>query len=129
MTWSPVFTLVTPGPTSTTMPAPSWPRIAGNGAGERELVGVADARRLHLDQHLAGFRPVEIDLGHRERLALVQGDGSAAFHGSSSPRRKFQSSNPIRCHSGAPRSGEPGIHNPRPVDMNSGLPRCARAPE
>ena len=30
MTWSPFFTEVTPGPTSTTMPAPSWPRIAGN---------------------------------------------------------------------------------------------------
>src|SRR5215472_16255506 len=30
MTWSPFFTLVTPGPTSTTMPAPSWPRMAGN---------------------------------------------------------------------------------------------------
>src|SRR4051812_18935789 len=30
MTWSPFFTDVTPGPMSTTMPAPSWPRIAGN---------------------------------------------------------------------------------------------------
>src|SRR5262245_10274967 len=30
MTWSPLARLVTPGPTSTTMPAPSWPRIAGN---------------------------------------------------------------------------------------------------
>src|SRR5262249_36434950 len=30
MTWSPLATLVTPGPTSTTMPAPSWPRMAGN---------------------------------------------------------------------------------------------------
>src|SRR5690606_31539109 len=29
MTWSPFFTEVTPGPTSTTMPAPSWPRMAG----------------------------------------------------------------------------------------------------
>src|SRR6185295_10963892 len=29
MTWSPFFTDVTPGPMSTTMPAPSWPRIAG----------------------------------------------------------------------------------------------------
>src|SRR5690606_8922815 len=29
MTWSPLRTEVTPGPTSTTMPAPSWPRIAG----------------------------------------------------------------------------------------------------
>src|SRR5262245_5971029 len=30
MTWSPFFSVVTPGPTSTTTPAPSWPRIAGN---------------------------------------------------------------------------------------------------
>src|SRR4051794_15472063 len=30
MTWSPFFTEVTPGPVSTTTPAPSWPRIAGN---------------------------------------------------------------------------------------------------
>src|SRR5512134_2057750 len=30
MTWSPFFSVVTPGPTSTTMPAPSWPKIAGN---------------------------------------------------------------------------------------------------
>src|SRR5690606_2815873 len=29
MTWSPGFTLVTPSPTSTTTPAPSWPRTAG----------------------------------------------------------------------------------------------------
>ncbi|MDT4882420.1 hypothetical protein FQZ97_1183660 [compost metagenome] len=29
MTWSPFFSVVTPGPTSTTMPAPSWPRMAG----------------------------------------------------------------------------------------------------
>src|SRR5690242_3343304 len=29
MTWSPLFSLVTPGPTSTTIPAPSWPRIEG----------------------------------------------------------------------------------------------------
>src|ERR1043166_2565955 len=30
MTWSPFLTDVTAGPTSTTAPAPSWPRIAGN---------------------------------------------------------------------------------------------------
>src|SRR5690606_1334004 len=29
ITWSPFLTDVTPGPTSTTTPAPSWPRIAG----------------------------------------------------------------------------------------------------
>ena len=51
-----------PGPTSTTTPAPSWPRIAGNrpsgiGARARELVGVADAGGLDLDQHLARRGP------------------------------------------------------------------------
>ena len=30
MTWSPFFSDVTPAPTSATMPAPSWPRMAGN---------------------------------------------------------------------------------------------------
>src|SRR5436190_6560907 len=30
MTWSPFVTEVTPAPPSTTTPAPSWPRIAGN---------------------------------------------------------------------------------------------------
>src|SRR6476620_5053831 len=30
MTWSPFCTDVTPGPTSTTIPAPSWPKITGN---------------------------------------------------------------------------------------------------
>ncbi len=30
MTWSPFFKLVTPGPVSTTTPAPSCPRMAGN---------------------------------------------------------------------------------------------------
>ena len=33
----------------------------GIGARARELVGVADAGRLDLDQRFAGFRPVEID--------------------------------------------------------------------
>src|SRR5690606_12256931 len=30
-TWSPGASSVTPSPTSTTMPAPSWPRTSGNG--------------------------------------------------------------------------------------------------
>src|SRR5579863_1769390 len=30
MTWSPFFSDVTPGPTSITTPAPSWPKITGN---------------------------------------------------------------------------------------------------
>src|SRR5262245_53476006 len=30
ITWSPFFSDLTPGPTSTTTPAPSWPKITGN---------------------------------------------------------------------------------------------------
>src|SRR5262245_59447964 len=30
ITWSPFLSVVTPGPTSTTTPAPSWPKITGN---------------------------------------------------------------------------------------------------
>ena len=67
MTWSPFCTVVTPAPTSTTMPAPSWPKIdreqaLGIGARARELVGVADAGGLDLDQHLARPRALELDL-------------------------------------------------------------------
>src|SRR5215831_3476444 len=57
------------------------------GAGERELVGVTDARGFHLDQHLGGFRPIQIDLRDRERLALLQCDSGAGFHGGFPPRR------------------------------------------
>jgi hypothetical protein len=56
-------------------------------AGQRELVGVADARGLHLDQHFGGFRPIELDLRDGERLALLQCDGGAGFHGGFPPRR------------------------------------------
>jgi hypothetical protein len=50
------------------------------GARERELVGVADAGGLDLDQHLAVSGSVEFDLHDLERLALLDGDGSAGFH-------------------------------------------------
>ena len=53
----------------------------GVGAGKRELVGVADAGGLHLDQDLAGFRSLEVDLGDLERLGLLHCDGGAGFHG------------------------------------------------
>ena len=51
------LTLVTPSPTSTTMPAPSWPSTAGNRpSGSSPLgegVGVADTGVGDLDEHLA----------------------------------------------------------------------------
>ena len=58
------------------------------GAGERELVGVANARGLDLDQNLAGFRTIEIDFRDRKRLGLLQGDSGTGFHGGFPPRRK-----------------------------------------
>ena len=53
----------------------------GVGARQRELVGVADAGGLDLDQHLAGLGPFELDVHDRERLGLLQCDGGAGFHG------------------------------------------------
>ena len=55
------------------------------GAGQGEFVGVADAGRLDLDQDLAGARPIEIDLGHFERLSGGDGDGGAGLHGGGLP--------------------------------------------
>jgi hypothetical protein len=42
-------------------------------------------RGFHLDQHLGGFRPIQLDLRDRERLAFLQCDGGAGFHGGFSP--------------------------------------------
>src|SRR4051812_38086820 len=58
------------------------------GAGKRELVGVADAGGLHLDQHLSSFGPIEIDLRDLERLGLLQRDSGTGFHGGFPPRRE-----------------------------------------
>ena len=49
-------------------------------AGQRELIGVADAGRLDLDHDFAGFRTVELHVGDRERLARLEGDGGADIH-------------------------------------------------
>ncbi len=35
-----------------------WKKTLGIGAGKRVIIGVAEAGRLYLDQHLAGFRPI-----------------------------------------------------------------------
>ena len=53
----------------------------GVGAGQGELVGVADAGRLDLDQNLAGTRAFELDGGHFERFAGAEGYGGANIHG------------------------------------------------
>ena len=87
MTWSPGLTLVTPSPTSTTTPAPSWPSTAGNrpsgsSPDERERIGVAHAGVRDPDQHLALARRLDVDLDDLQRLAGGEGDGGAGFHGS-----------------------------------------------
>ena len=46
----------------------------------RELVGVADARRLDLDEHLAGLRPFELDVLDDERFPDFPSDCGARLH-------------------------------------------------
>ena len=41
---------------------------------------VAYARGLHLDQHLTGLRPVQVNVYNLKRLALVQGNSGTSFH-------------------------------------------------
>src|SRR6185312_377828 len=48
---------------------------------ERVGIGVADSGRLDLDQNLAGFRPVQIELDNFQRLLCLEGDGGACLHG------------------------------------------------
>src|SRR5262249_31898087 len=52
----------------------------GIGAGQGELVSVADARSLDLDKHLSGLRPFEIHLHDLQRLGLFHRDGGSGFH-------------------------------------------------
>ena len=48
---------------------------------ERVGVGVADAGRHDLDQHLAGLGAFEVELDDLERLLGGEGDGGAGLHG------------------------------------------------
>ena len=87
MTWSPFLTLVTPGAdldddAGALVAEDRREQALGIGARQRELVGVADAGRLDLDQHLAGLRALEVDLDDLERLAGREGDGCAGLHDS-----------------------------------------------
>ena len=50
------------------------------GARQRVVIGVADAARLDLHQHLAGTRPIELDLFDRQGLSGFPGDGGTCFH-------------------------------------------------
>ena len=50
------------------------------GAGEREFIGVAYSRGLHLDQHLTGFRSIKVNVYDLKRLTLVKGNSGTSFH-------------------------------------------------
>ncbi len=54
-------------------------------AGQRELVGVADAGRLDLDQHLARLRAFELHMGDRERLARLECHRRTHVHAAQAP--------------------------------------------
>src|SRR4051812_28173820 len=64
----------------------------GIGSRARELVGVADARRLDLDQYFARFRPIEPNRFDRERRPCLVRHGRAYLHDSSSSGPEY-----IRC--------------------------------
>src|SRR5262249_44701489 len=54
------------------------------GTGQGEFIGVADAGRLHLDQHFPGLRAFQIDILDHKRLAGGNGKGGTNFHLSTS---------------------------------------------
>jgi hypothetical protein len=49
-------------------------------AGKREVVGVTDAGGFHLDKDFAGFRPFELHVQDRQRLAFFECNGGVRFH-------------------------------------------------
>jgi hypothetical protein len=57
-----------------------WKQAFRVGAGEREFIGVAYSRGLHLDQHLTGFRSIKVNVYDLKRLTLVKGNSGTSFH-------------------------------------------------
>src|ERR1019366_2383674 len=57
-------------------------------AGEREPVGVADARGLHLDEHFARLRSFEVDGFDRQRPAGLPRDRGSCLHAMTVPCRE-----------------------------------------
>ena len=55
------------------------------GAGEGELVGMADAGGLHLNHHLARFRAVELNRFYGQRLARLVCNRCLDIHDASFP--------------------------------------------
>ena len=85
MTWSPGFTVRDAGAdlahdAGAFVAEDRRETPLGIEAGERVGVGVADARRHDLDQHLARFRTVEVDGLDGEFLLRLPGDRGARFH-------------------------------------------------
>ena len=95
-TWSPTATVSTPSPTSTTMPAPSWPPMHGNSESTPKtaqdlgvdadvttaevLVGMAHPGEGHLDPHLVGVRSIDLDLFGLPGLLEPGTDGGTGLH-------------------------------------------------
>ena len=85
MTWSPTARSVTPSPSASTTPAPSWPehrrRVARRvGARGGVHVGVAHATGRQPHEHLPRSGPVEVDLLDDERLPELLQHGGADLH-------------------------------------------------
>ncbi len=53
----------------------------GIGTGKGEIVGMADAGRLDLDQHLAGAGAFELNGHDLQRFSCLHGNGGANVHG------------------------------------------------
>ena len=64
---------------------------------ERIGVGVADARRHDLDQHLARLRAFEVEFDDFERLLRFERDGGAGLHGGSPSRWSQSAQTPRQC--------------------------------
>ncbi len=74
---------------------------------ERVGVGVADAGRHDLDQHLAGLGPFEVELDDLQRLLGFEGDGGAGLH-ESVPQRILRA--PCHRRSVRPMLKSKGMH-------------------
>ena len=99
MTWSPGFTLVTPGAdladdARAFMAEDRREDALAVEPVERVGVGVADAGRHDLDQHFAGLGPFEVELDDLERLLGFERDGGAGLHASFSDSTEIPSADP-----------------------------------
>src|SRR5437764_924881 len=89
-----------------------WEEALRIGARQRELVGMTDAGRLDLDQHLAFARAFEVDGCDFKRLAGGKGDSGTGFH-EGTPRQIGERLIAAGRHYLNPRSEEPrsGVSN------------------